>query len=71
MSFKQILLIVIAVLVLIVILQNTGVVTFQILIWKISMSRIIMLSFLLLAGFLLGLLVPSSVFRRENIGRKK
>jgi uncharacterized integral membrane protein len=70
MNAKQILILVVAVLALIVMLQNTGIVSIQLLFWKISMSRIIMLAFLLLAGFLLGILVSSPVFRREKPGRR-
>ncbi len=49
--------------VLIVLLQNTQVVDFQLLFWKISMSRIIFLVLFLLAGFGLGFIVgKKSVF---------
>jgi len=70
MSFKNILIIVLIVLALIVILQNSGVVSFHILFWQISMSRILMLSFLLLVGFLLGILVSSPLFRPQKPGRR-
>jgi uncharacterized integral membrane protein len=43
--------------VLIVALQNTGVVTINVLFWKISMSRVILIPFILFIGFLMGLLV--------------
>ena len=71
MNVKNILLIVLVILALIIIFQNTEVVTFHLLIWQISMSRIVMLSFLLLMGFILGILFTSSAFRgKATPGRK-
>jgi lipopolysaccharide assembly protein A len=45
------------IIVLIVALQNTGVVTINVLFWKISMSRVILIPFILFIGFLMGLIV--------------
>lgn len=42
---------------LIVLLQNTQVVSVQFLFWKISMSRIILLPLVLLAGFIVGFFI--------------
>jgi len=71
MNVKNILLIVLVILALIIIFQNTEVVTFHLLIWQISMSSIVMLSFLLLVGFILGILFASSPFRgKATPGRK-
>ncbi|MFH1458783.1 MAG: LapA family protein [Candidatus Omnitrophota bacterium] len=39
---------------LIILLQNTQVVSVQLLFWKISMSRIILLPLLMFIGFILG-----------------
>jgi uncharacterized integral membrane protein len=55
---KWIVMAVIAVLVLTIIFQNTSVVTFRVLFWEISMSRVVFLLVALVVGFLLGLLFP-------------
>jgi len=70
MKAKTILIIVLVVLSLIVILQNSGIVTFHLLFWQISMSRVLMFSFLLLMGFLIGVLVSSPLFRPQKPGRR-
>jgi uncharacterized integral membrane protein len=54
MSVKSIVVLIIACLLLIVILQNTQVVTFRLFFWKIGMSRIILLMLTLVVGFALG-----------------
>lgn len=48
---------VLAVLCLIVVVQNTEVVTVRFLIWEAALSQVILLLLVLLAGFLLGYLV--------------
>ena len=57
MKPKYIIIIILAVLALILALQNTEVVTFQLFFWTISMSRILMMGGFLIIGFLVGLLV--------------
>ena len=57
MNSKTIIILVLAVLLIIILVQNTEVVEFQIFLWKISMSRIIMIAFLMLIGFIIGYLV--------------
>jgi len=42
---------------LIVLLQNTQVVTFKFLLWQLSMSRIILVPLILLAGFIAGFFI--------------
>jgi uncharacterized integral membrane protein len=51
---KQWLIVVVAVLCLILLVQNAQVVSFNILFWKISMSRIIAFPLLILAGAVVG-----------------
>ena len=63
MKPKTIIILILVVLAVIVVLQNTEIVTLQIFFWKISMSRIIFISFLLLMGFILGFLVAKLVRR--------
>jgi uncharacterized integral membrane protein len=57
MKPKVIIILILLVLSFIFVIQNTTIVEVQLFFWKISMSRIIMLSFLLLAGFIIGYLV--------------
>ena len=54
---KTIIILILIVLFSIILIQNTEVVTLQLFFWKISMSRIIMISFLILLGFFIGFLV--------------
>jgi len=54
MSPKKIALIVLGCLILVVLLQNTQVVSVRFLFWKLSMSRIILLPLFLLVGFVIG-----------------
>jgi uncharacterized integral membrane protein len=51
---KLIIIAVLAVLVFVVLIQNTEVVSFQFLFWTLTMSRILMISFLLLVGLVIG-----------------
>ena len=57
MKPKYIVIIVITVLALIIAFQNQEIVTFQLLFWTISMSRILMMAGFLLVGLLVGLLI--------------
>jgi len=57
MSPKKIALIVLGALLLIVLLQNTQVVSVRFLFWKLSMSRIILLPLFMLIGFIIGFFV--------------
>ncbi|MFT7637615.1 MAG: putative integral membrane protein [Candidatus Omnitrophota bacterium] len=55
-KFKTATLTVSAILLIMVVLQNTQSATFQLLLWEVSMSRAIFYSILLGIGFLMGLL---------------
>jgi uncharacterized integral membrane protein len=57
MKPKVIIILILLVLSFIFVIQNTTIVEVQLFFWKISMARIIMLSFLLLVGFIIGYLV--------------
>ena len=57
MKPKHIIILILAVLALIFVLQNSEVVTINLFIWTIAMSRIIMIASLLLIGFLIGFLL--------------
>jgi uncharacterized integral membrane protein len=51
------------ILAVIILIQNTAVVAFQILFWEVSMSKAILAFLLLLVGFLIGVLTAK--FRRK------
>ena len=57
MKPKNIALVVLGVLLLVVLLQNTQVVSIRFLFWKLSMSRIILLPLIMLIGFIIGFFV--------------
>jgi len=57
MKPKFIIILILAVLALIFVLQNSEVVTINLFIWTIAMSRIILIASLLLIGFLIGFLL--------------
>lgn len=54
MKFKNIMVIVMAALILVILLQNTGLVTFRFLFWQITMSQFFYIPLLVGLGFLLG-----------------
>ena len=66
MSAKSIVVLIVACLLLIVILQNTQVVTFQLFFWKVGMSRIILLALTLVVGFALGYTVAEFGGRKHQ-----
>jgi len=54
MKTKTIIIAIVAILLLIIVLQNTQVVSLRLFFWTISMSRIILLALTLIVGFVLG-----------------
>lgn len=67
MKPKIIIILILIVLFLVIVIQNTQVVEFQLLFWKFAMSRIIVISFMMLVGFVLGYLVA----RMEKEAKRK
>ncbi|MDD3374418.1 MAG: lipopolysaccharide assembly protein LapA domain-containing protein [Candidatus Omnitrophica bacterium] len=57
MKFKNILLLIFGIILLVVLLQNTQVVSMRFLFWQISMSRIILLPLVMFFGFVIGFFV--------------
>lgn len=57
MKQKTIIILILIVLAFVILIQNTQVVEVQIFFWKIAMSRIIMIAFMLIVGFVVGYLV--------------
>ena len=64
MKTKTIIILILIALFVIVLIQNTQVLTVQFFFWKISMSRIILICLLMLVGFIIGFLVA-------KVGRKR
>lgn len=63
---RRIVIIIVALLVLIIAIQNTQVVTIQLLFWQVAMSRILFFLLTLLAGFGIGYLTCSVVGRKKK-----
>lgn len=64
MKAKTIIILILIALFVIVLIQNTQVITLQFFLWKISMSRIILISLLMVVGFIIGFLVAKVGRRR-------
>ncbi len=58
MKPKTIIILILIALAVVFLIQNTQVVEVQIFFWKIAMSRIIMIIFFLIVGFIVGYFVP-------------
>jgi len=63
---KQIVIGVTILLVLIVLMQNTAVVTFSFLFWSFSISQILLIPLMLLVGFVVGMLTYSLIARKKR-----
>ena len=66
MKTKVILALVLAVIIVIILIQNTQVVTFRFFFWKISMSQIILVPFAMFIGFLIGFLLAKATGRKNK-----
>lgn len=58
-TLKTIIVVALLVVSLVVVIQNTEVVTLRFLFWELSISRIILIPFLMLVGFVLGYIVAT------------
>jgi uncharacterized integral membrane protein len=58
MKSKTIVIIILIFFVVIFLIQNTQVVEVQLIFWKIAMSRVIMIAFSLIVGFIIGYFIP-------------
>ena len=54
MKPKTVMILVVSILFLIILFQNTQVVSLKLLLWEISMSRIILLPLIMVVGFIIG-----------------
>ncbi len=66
MKPKLIIILVAVLLFLIILLQNTRVVTLSIFFWDISMSQIILIPLILVLGFIFGLLAAKFIIKRKK-----
>lgn len=66
MKAKTIIILIIAALFLIILLQNTQVVTLRLYFWQLTMSRIILLVVTLLIGFVVGFIVAKVTGSRRK-----
>ncbi|HOD67188.1 MAG TPA: LapA family protein [candidate division Zixibacteria bacterium] len=57
-----------ALLALILIVQNTAVVTFRFLVWQMSISQVLLIPLVLALGFAIGMLAYPLLFRRRTKG---
>ncbi len=64
MKPKAIVILVLVVLFLIILIQNTHVITLNLFFWKVSLSTIILILFVLLGGFIIGYLTSMLTRRR-------
>lgn len=64
MKPKTIIFIILAIVFLIFLLQNTQIVTVQFLFWNFTMSRIILIALILLVGLILGFIIAEVRRRR-------
>lgn len=70
MKAKTVIILFLIFLFLVILLQNTEVVDFNIYFWKISMSRIILLPFILIMGFIIGF-ITAKIHRKKHQTRMK
>ena len=68
MKAKTIVILVLIGLFLIILIQNTQVVTLQLLFWKLGMSQIILVPMILLIGFIVGYLVAKTTGSTRSRG---
>jgi uncharacterized integral membrane protein len=59
-----------ALLILVVIAQNTAVVTMRFLVWEMSLSRVVLLLLTLIVGFVIGFVVGKLPRRRGDAPRR-
>ncbi len=71
MKVKTIIILIFVFLFLIILFQNTEVVDLRIYFWKISMSRIILLPAILVAGFIVGFITAKIHRKKHQIGIKE
>ncbi len=64
MKVKWIIIGILAILFIIIIIQNSGAVSYKIFFWKIEISRIILIPIFLLIGFIIGFFIPKGKKKR-------
>jgi uncharacterized integral membrane protein len=66
MKAKWIALLVVVVLALIILVQNTHVVAFRLLFWAVEMSLVVLVLLMLVIGFVLGFIVAKLMGRKKH-----
>ena len=66
MKAKPIIIAVLSIMVLIILLQNIAVVSFNILFWHLAMSRSVLMLIVLLIGFAIGVLTYPFITRKKK-----
>jgi len=66
MKLKQLAILILAVLLVIIVIQNSSVANVKLLFWTVSMSLIVLIFFVALIGFVMGYLVHHFVQERKN-----
>lgn len=70
MKTKSIIAVILLIFILIIIFQNTEVVSFRFLFWQVSMSRIVWLLLVLLIGFVAGFVLRTTNGKSKPAGDK-
>ena len=70
MKAKTIIILILIALFMVILIQNTQVVTVQLFFWKLSMSRIILICVLVFIGFIIGFLVAKVGRKRPKVQSK-
>jgi len=65
---KTIILLILAALGIVLLVQNTQVVTYRLFFWKIAMSQVILVPFIFIAGFITAIMVTRFEWRRKKPG---
>lgn len=65
MKIKTIIIIVLAIIAMVLIAQNTAVTPIQLLFWQVHMSRIVLIILLLAIGFAIGFILAKSTGRKH------
>jgi uncharacterized integral membrane protein len=63
---KVVLALVLIVLLAVLLAQNTGIITYRILFWTVSLSQVVIVPLVALAGFALGLVVGAARRKRKG-----
>ena len=66
MNLRKIAILVVSILALIILIQNTQIVTFTLLFWTASMSKIVLIIIAMVLGFVLGFLLRPVILKKKE-----